>query len=81
VATRKGKYYHKNKRNEKELKPVEVDVRDNNVEQAYRILMKMMEEEGILDQVFEKRYYQKPSDRKRAKKKKAAYESRKTKNR
>jgi len=48
---------------------MEVEVRNNNVTQAMRILKKKIEREGILQEVREREFYEKPSERKRREKK------------
>lgn len=48
----------------KELIKVEVNVRDNNVDQALRALKKKMQREGIFREMKERRHYEKPSLRK-----------------
>ena len=45
-----------------------VDVRDNNVEQALRVLKKKLQKEGVLRELKSRQYYEKPSS-KRARKK------------
>ena len=55
-------------------KPVEVEVRDS-LEKAMKILKQKMSKEGILQEVKRRRFYEKPSvkrKRKEAKRKKAA---------
>lgn len=47
---------------------MEIIVRDNNVEQALRILKKKMQRAGTFKEIRENMYYEKPS-RKRARKK------------
>lgn len=42
-----------------------VEVRNNNVDRAIRILKRKMADEGIFKALQEKRFYEKPSDRKR----------------
>lgn len=42
-------------------RPLEVDVRDNNVEKAMKILKQKMSKEGILQEVKRRRFYEKPS--------------------
>jgi small subunit ribosomal protein S21 len=42
---------------------VEVHVRDNNVDQALRILKKKMQREGIFREMKLRRHYEKPSER------------------
>jgi small subunit ribosomal protein S21 len=42
---------------------VQVFVRDNNVEQALRILKRKMQREGVFREMRRRRFYEKPSDR------------------
>ena len=56
----------------KEFRPLEVKVRDNNVEQAIRVLKKMLQKDGLFKRLKEKRSYEKPSDRKRRKRRENA---------
>ena len=48
---------------------MEIEVRNNNVEKAMRILKKKMKKEGLFDLMKDKQYYQKPSFKRREKKK------------
>jgi small subunit ribosomal protein S21 len=41
---------------------IEVTVRDNNVEQAMRVLKKKMQREGLFRDMKKKRYFEKPSE-------------------
>lgn len=41
---------------------VEVQVRDNNVDQALRVLKKKMQREGIFREMKMRRHYEKPSE-------------------
>jgi small subunit ribosomal protein S21 len=43
--------------------PVEVQVRDNNVDQALRALKKKMQREGLYREMRMRRHYEKPSER------------------
>ena len=43
---------------------VQVNVRDNNVEQALRVLKKKMQREGIFREMKLRRFYEKPSEKK-----------------
>lgn len=43
---------------------VSVNVRDNNVDQALRVLKKKMQREGIFREMKLRRHYEKPSERK-----------------
>lgn len=42
---------------------MQVFVRDNNVDQALRILKKKMQREGVFREMKRRRFYEKPSDR------------------
>lgn len=42
---------------------VSVSVRDNNVEQALRVLKKKMQREGIFREMKNRRHYEKPSEK------------------
>lgn len=46
-----------------EICPVEVQVRDNNVDQALRALKKKMQREGLYREMRMRRHYEKPSER------------------
>lgn len=52
-------------------------VRDNNVDQALRVLKKKMQREGILREIKERRHYEKPSERKTREKAEAIRRARK----
>lgn len=43
---------------------VEVTVRDNNVEQAVRVLKKKLQREGIFRELKMRKHYEKPSEKK-----------------
>ena len=43
---------------------MQIYVRDNNVEQALRILKKRMQRDGLFREMKRKRFYEKPSERK-----------------
>jgi|TARA_B000000565_G_scaffold47499_1_gene31575 small subunit ribosomal protein S21 len=43
---------------------VEISVRDNNIEQALRILKKKLQREGVFREMKLRRQYEKPSERK-----------------
>jgi len=47
---------------EKELH-VQVFVRDNNIDQALKVLKKKMQREGVLREIKLRRHYEKPSER------------------
>ena len=44
--------------------PLQVLVRDNNVDQALRVLKKKMQREGVFREMKQRRAYEKPSERK-----------------
>jgi small subunit ribosomal protein S21 len=56
---------------------VQVFVRDNDVEQALRVLKKRMQREGVFREMRRRRFYEKPSDRITRKKAEAVRRSRK----
>lgn len=41
---------------------IEVTVRDNNVEQAMRVLKKKMQREGVFREMKKRRHFEKPSE-------------------
>src|SRR5262245_17297761 len=56
---------------------LQVFVRDNNVEQALRVLKKKMQREGIFREMKHRRSYEKPSERKNREKSEAIRRARK----
>ena len=48
---------------------VTIQVRNGNVEQAMRVLKKKLQKDGLLRDLKAKQYYEKPSEKKRRKKK------------
>jgi small subunit ribosomal protein S21 len=44
--------------------PLQILVRDNNVEQAMKVLKKKLQREGIFRELKRQRFYEKPSERK-----------------
>ena len=46
-----------------------IEVRNNNVEKALRVLKKKLIKDGVMKELKERQYYQKPSFKKREKKK------------
>ena len=56
---------------------VSVSVRDNNVDQALKVLKKKMQREGIFREMKLRRHYEKPSERKAREKAEAIRRSRK----
>lgn len=57
----------KHRRDSVDLKPIEVDVRDNNVGRALNQLKREIGREGINREVKRRRFYEKPSVAKRRK--------------
>jgi small subunit ribosomal protein S21 len=64
-----------------EIRPIEVTVRDGNVDQALRVLKTRMSKEGVLSEVKRKRHAEKPSEKKRRKHREAMKRMRKSKGR
>jgi small subunit ribosomal protein S21 len=58
---------------------MQVLVRDNNVEQALRVLKKKMQREGIFREMRDRKHYEKPSERKTREKAEAIRRDRKAK--
>ena len=56
---------------DKELGPIEVEVKNENVTGAYRQLRKQMGREGFLYELKKRQYYSKPSEEKREKRERA----------
>ena len=56
---------------------LQVIVRDNNVDQALRVLKKKLQREGVLRELKQRRAYEKPSERKAREKAEAVRRSRK----
>lgn len=59
---------------------MKVEVRNNNVDRAMQVLKRKLVDEGVFKELQERRFYEKPSDRKRRLKRAAiAREKRRTK--
>lgn len=56
---------------------VQVNVRDNNVEQALRVLKKKMQREGLFREMKERRHFEKPSEKAKRTKAEAVRRARK----
>ena len=56
---------------------VQVHVRDNNVDQALRILKKKMQREGVFREMKQRRFYEKPSEKRVREKQEAVRRTRK----
>lgn len=56
---------------------MEVQVRDNNVEQALRVLKKKLQREGVFREIKVRRHYEKPSVKKAREKSEAIRRARK----
>jgi small subunit ribosomal protein S21 len=57
---------------------VQVSVRDNNVDQALRVLKKKLQREGVFREMKKRRHYEKPSEKKAREKSENIRRSRKT---
>jgi small subunit ribosomal protein S21 len=62
---------------QREEKLLQVFVRDNNVEQALRVLKKKMQREGVFREMRRRRFYEKPSEQTARKKSDAVRRMRK----
>jgi small subunit ribosomal protein S21 len=60
-----------------EQKPMQVLVRDNNIDQALRVLKKKMQREGVFREMKRRRFYEKPSEQATREKSEAARRARK----
>ncbi len=56
---------------------VSVNVRDNNIEQALKVLKKKMQREGVFREMKLRRHYEKPSEKKAREQAEAVRRSRK----
>ena len=61
--------------------PIEVEVRDGNIDQAIRELKNKMSKDGILAELKVRRCYEKPSEKKRRKHREAIKKTRKSRGR
>jgi small subunit ribosomal protein S21 len=59
------------------IEPLQVLVRDNNVDQAMRVLKKKMQREGVFREMKRRRFYEKPSEKSTREKAEAIRRSRK----
>jgi small subunit ribosomal protein S21 len=57
--------------------PLQVLVRDNNIDQALRVLKKKMQREGVFREMKQRKSYEKPSERKNREKSEAIRRARK----
>ena len=48
---------------------MKIEVRNGNVEKALRVMKKKMKKEGVFQELKDRQYYQKPSEKKRLAKK------------
>ena len=62
-------WFVKNWRREVNKLSITVEVRKGNVEQAMRVLKRKVQKEGLVKELRERQYYEKPSAKKRRKKK------------
>lgn len=72
--------WKKNKKQHR-IGPLEVEVRNNDVEQALKILKHKMSVEGILAELKRRRFAEKPSEKKRRKHREALKKMRKSRGR
>lgn len=56
---------------------MQIYVRDNNVDQAMKVLKKKMQREGIFREIKRKRFYEKPSEKRARQKSEAVRRARK----
>ena len=64
VASRlPGRSSHARWAGSKQGKHLQVHVRDNNVDQALRVLKKRMQREGVFREMKRRKYYEKPSEK------------------
>ena len=60
-----------------EIQPVQVQVRDNNVDQALRVLKKKLQREGVFREMKLKQHFEKPSVKRAREKAEAVRRARK----
>ena len=60
------------------MRPLEVFVDNGNVDRAIRILKRRMADAGVLRELKKRRYYEKPSERKKRKQREALRRHRKS---
>jgi small subunit ribosomal protein S21 len=65
----------------RDLRPLEVVVDDGNVDRALKILKRKMADEGILRELKKRRFYEKPSEKKKRKQREAQRRRRKAERR
>jgi small subunit ribosomal protein S21 len=58
-------------RGESEVRSVEIQVVDNNVEKAIRVLKRKLQQEGLFREMKQRKYYEKPSVKRKRKEKEA----------
>ena len=71
----------RNRRGEKELGPIEVQVERDNLNRAISQLKRMMAREGVLKEVKNRRFYEKPSVKEKRKRRDAERRRRKDRRR
>ena len=79
--SRKPAWKKETKTYEPKIGPLEVIVRDNDVVQALKILKNKMSKEGVLTELKNRRYAEKPSEKKRRKHREALKKLRKSRGR
>jgi small subunit ribosomal protein S21 len=70
--------WKKTKKESHHVGPLEVEVRNNDVEQALKVLKHKMSVEGVLAEVKRRKFAEKPSDKKRRKHREAIKKLRKS---
>lgn len=71
----------KQKKDNHRVGPLEVEVRNNDISQALKILKHKMSVEGVLSELKKRRYAEKPSEKKRRKHREALKKMRKSRGR
>lgn len=56
---------------------MKVDVRNNNVERALKVMKRKLQEDGMFKELQERQFYEKPSERKRRRMRQAVSRQRK----
>ena len=67
--------------NHHRIGPLEVEVRDNNIDQALKVLKHKMSAEGVLTELKRRRFAEKPSEKRRRKHREALKKIRKSRGR
>jgi small subunit ribosomal protein S21 len=73
--------WKKKEKREPKVRPLEVEIRDGDLEGAIRALRKKMSNEGILAELKSRRFAEKPSEKKRREKREAIKKMRRSRGR